>query len=248
MKQSNNHNRGSAAVEAALALPLFLFAMLTLYHMHQSVLAEACVYEACAETAEYTAEYCFIGKANAIVPSLIFSKYLDDPERVERYVEGGLSGVHFLFTHMDDETLVLEADYRLRISVPFFPELHSRRHVTIRQRAYVGDTGSSEEKETEEEAEKYCFVTDNREVYHLSRGCTHLELTITAAPGKSYCETAGLSPCSYCGGKSGENYFITDEGNCYHKSLCCSGLKRTVYRIPLSEAKGLPPCGRCGIK
>ena len=46
-------NRGSASLEATLSIPLFLLAMVYLYLVFQSVLAEAVVYEAAAETAEY---------------------------------------------------------------------------------------------------------------------------------------------------------------------------------------------------
>ena len=42
---ANNKNRGSAVVEATLILPLFLFAMLAVYHMHQVHIAESAVYE-----------------------------------------------------------------------------------------------------------------------------------------------------------------------------------------------------------
>ena len=49
-------NQGSASLEATLVMSVFLLAMVSLFWMAQSVLAEAQVYEAAAETAEYMAE------------------------------------------------------------------------------------------------------------------------------------------------------------------------------------------------
>ena len=247
-RKMRNKNRGSMTVEAALAMPLFLFAMLALYHIHQCHLAQAAVYEACAEAAEYTAEYAFVGNVNPLIPQLCFSKYIDDEARIKRYVAGGASGVSFLLTHTEDDYLVLEASYRLRVSVPFFPVFSGKRHVKIRQRLYVGDTGGSENESEDETREKYCYVTDNREVYHLSRSCTHLQLSVHAVSDRNICENMGLVPCAFCGGMGGSTYLVTDEGNCYHKNPGCSGLKRTVYRVRRSEVNGIPPCGRCGLE
>lgn len=43
-------NQGSASLEATLVMSVFLLAMVSLFWMAQSVLAEAQVYEAAAET------------------------------------------------------------------------------------------------------------------------------------------------------------------------------------------------------
>ncbi len=237
-------NRGSATVEAALLMPFFLFGILAIYGMLQCRRAEAELYEACVKTAEYTAEYCSIGEMNPLVPMLVFDSYVDDRSLVERYVEGGTGGVLFFLSHMEGEYVVLEAYYRLKLTIPFFPLSGSLRHLTIRQRAYIGDQ-SGEESNAESEEDVYVYVTENREVYHMSRSCTHLELSPSLAE-LSDAKAQHYTACEFCGIDAAAVVIITPEGDRYHSSPDCSGLKRTVYRVKKSSVAGLSPCSRCG--
>jgi hypothetical protein len=102
--------------------------------------------------------------------------------------------------------------------------------------------------------EEYVYITDNASVYHTNRNCSHLRLSIN---------TVLLSDIENCRNKDGKKYgvckkcakdnnadtpqvvFITDYGESYHTSLSCSGLKRTVYKVKLSEVSGKKQCGRC---
>lgn len=98
------------------------------------------------------------------------------------------------------------------------------------------------------------YVTKNGRVYHRDAGCSHLQLSIEtvscqeAAKARNQ-EGARYFPCERCGKgteKNGGTVYITAEGNRYHGTLSCSGLKRTVYSVPLSRVGDLPPCSRCG--
>lgn len=98
--------------------------------------------------------------------------------------------------------------------------------------------------------EVYVYLTDRGSVYHMARNCTYLTLSIEIA-GRD--EVEGLRnesggkyyACEKCGGGSGIVY-ITAEGSSFHSTIECSGLKRTVRCVPLSEAGGRGPCSRCG--
>ncbi|MBD5521508.1 MAG: pilus assembly protein [Lachnospiraceae bacterium] len=95
------------------------------------------------------------------------------------------------------------------------------------------------------------YVTETGTVYHTNRNCTYLNPSITSvgyddvensrnqAGGRYY-------PCEICakGALSGVVY-ITNQGNSYHVSIGCSGLKRTIYTIPLSQAGGRGKCSKC---
>jgi len=239
------NNKGSATVEASLILPLFIFGVLVLFHGIRLHMAEAVLYEATAETLEYMAELSYLTETNYLVPESKIEQYVDNKELVEGYIIGGIEGVSFLgSTYLDDEGYVcLKVSYEIGINVPVIGNLAGHRTYEIRQKAYKGYKEREDGQELSED-EIYVYITDNREAYHISRGCTHLVLSIT--PGtKSRAEANGYSPCEFCGDDSGDGVFITKHGNRYHSRGDCLGLKRTVYRVKKSQVQGLGACERC---
>lgn len=239
------NNKGSAVLEATLILPIFIFAMLAVYQMGQCRLAESALYEAAAETAEYMAEYSYIGTTNLLIPELKFADYADDIQRIEKYIQGGIEGVDFFGTVMLDEDnyVILKVNYKVYISLPFLPKLNTERTFTIRQKAYIGDDGGSENNDGHEDTQ-YVYITDNRDVYHNTRSCSHLRLTVQVSDMSSSTSN-GYSKCEFCGDGFGGTVYITDYGRRYHLNVSCSGLKRTIYRVKLSELEGMRGCSRC---
>lgn len=98
------------------------------------------------------------------------------------------------------------------------------------------------------------FVTETGTVYHSTRECTHLRLSIKAVEYSSVSfqrnEAGGrYYPCEICSkGLPGNIVYITKEGTRYHILASCSGIKRNVKEIPLEEAKEkYRPCSRCSL-
>lgn len=234
-----NYNRGSASLEASLAVPVFLIAMVYLYLVFQSVLAEMIVYEAAAETAEYMAEYSFLDTCTLLVPQVKFPGYVDDEKQLVQFVKNGASGVSFLGSTMLDENdmVVLRVRFQTRYA--------GEQEFVIKKRAYTGAKTVETDTQSDGDEEAYVYVTDYESVYHTTRTCSYLMLTIHEA-SLSYAEKQGYHPCGFCGENCSEGVYITEEGRSYHSDIHCSGLKRTVYRKKISEVDGLHPCTRCG--
>ena len=103
-----------------------------------------------------------------------------------------------------------------------------------------------------EEEEEYVYITECGTVYHRSRDCSHLKISV------SVCNASEVSmkrndygqkyrACERCSsGNSTGLVFITDKGDKYHNSANCSGLKRTIKTVKLSEVGGRGPCSICG--
>lgn len=102
------------------------------------------------------------------------------------------------------------------------------------------------------ESEEYVYMTENGTVYHKSRECSHIKLNIkkiTSSELKHSKNSSGAKykKCSYCKPKKNDpNIYVTSDGDRYHNTLSCSGLKRTVKRVRLSSIGSIPPCSKCG--
>lgn len=246
---STSDNRGSATVEAVCIMPILLFAFWAFFSMTQIFIVENQVYQAAMNTADYLAEYAYIAEDSEIellatgAAYVRLHQYLPDSERIEQYIQGGKYGI--LITKpivLDEEGFItLELLYRVRIPVPVIGNLTMPIQVQIRQKAYVGY------KETEQTDlnQRYVYLTEYSSVYHTTRSCSHLDLTVYPISGLSS-EYQSLEPCHYCGDREAVTYYATATGDVYHTSLECSGLKRTVRRVPMTEAVGYAPCIRCG--
>ena len=95
------------------------------------------------------------------------------------------------------------------------------------------------------------FVTKDSEVYHRDRNCSHLKLSIKETTGsdiESLRNDSGsrYRQCGICHSSLSDGIlYITSDGDRYHNSIDCSGLKRTVYAVYLSEVRDKRPCSRC---
>ena len=140
----------------------------------------------------------------------------------------------------------LQVNYYIKIPISLFEV----KGVSICQKSkshkWIGDRTDGKQSD-------YVYVTKHGTVYHRSRKCHYLDLSIKSA---DYVQISGMrnknehkySACSGCVVKnyvSGKVY-VTDYGTCYHSDLACSGLKRTIYLILLEETGGKRACGKCG--
>lgn len=149
-----------------------------------------------------------------------------------------------------DNPYVTLWDYE-KIALPFHALGFGQKSVVrkAKVRMWVGYTGEgflTGEKET------IVYMTPSGTVYHKSRECTHLTLSIRDISFENIeqqrNESGGkYSACEHCVKKGKENarVYITDYGSSYHSSINCQGLKRTIMAVPLSEVGGRKCCSKC---
>lgn len=269
MKPLRKNNIGSITLEAAIALPLYVFAIVILISIIGMLKSyadvEASVYRAGKELALYTT-------AETVTQSMDDSEMADVANTVlvdtyaknmlvnnlegeadtPGYIENGTSGISFIQSRVDgaaeEENIIdLVATYKLKPRIDFF----GVGTVSVANRARLHTwTGYEIPGTTDDDEERMVYITESGTVYHLTPTCTHINLSITPVDYdlvSTYINENGgtYDRCLLCGGGTGGTVFITSDGDCYHSSVTCSGLKRTVIEIPISEVGTRPCCQRC---
>ncbi len=249
--------RGSMTVEASLVLPLFLFfflqicgfvEMLRLHGNLQYGLWRAgktltlfCAAQEVAETIPDVAiSYGYVG---SVLSELLGAEYLDSSP-----LTYGRAGINFLESDIvtDGGEVDLTITYQVSPKGQLFPFPYARMSNRFYGKVWTGYELSGGE------AEVVVYVTEYGEVWHSTRECTYLQLSIreVSATGlKGYENVWGQSyvRCSFCaeGAMPGQVY-ITEDGDCFHYKKSCQGLTRHVKSISWEEKENYRPCGRCG--
>lgn len=238
--------KGSLTVEAALALPVFLFAMamiLFLFGMMQTqYIVGNSLDQAVAETV--LARDISPAKAQNLTKAA-FYKELSEQKCPLSWIELGIAGFSWKNTKVDESYIDAVVTYRIKVPIGFFGKKVFTFSDGCRMHRWTGDLGNGKKEEEQE----WVYITPTDSVYHRSSECTHLKLSVqSVSPERLEKELKGYEPCGHCsrGQKPGAVVYITSEGNCYHVRIGCSGLKRTVYRILKKQVGNRRPCLRCG--
>lgn len=242
--------KGSITVEAALAVPLFFLAVVSLLYLMETMAIRTAVragLQAAGKQAMQDA--CTV---TAVMPSKIERNVVSaiGEERLERsIVEGGSTGLHCEGSYMSPVTGIgkLCVRYEIRLPIPAFMAPSVSYEETMRIKAWTGY-----ERETfGDKKDETVYITETGLVYHKDYHCTYLKLSIhmvQASEADLLRNNSGgkYYPCERCVRGASEGVYITDNGDRYHHSLTCGGLKRTIYAVPISEAAGKGACTRCG--
>lgn len=242
--------KGSITVEAALAVPLFFLAVVSLLYLMEITAIRTSMRSGLQYAGKKAAQEASV--LTAVMPVKIEQDVIHavGAERLDRsIVLGGSKGVSCSGSGISPHTGIGEVvvTYQVRLPIPVFgvPPLEYKEKMRIK--AWTG----YEKPGFPADDDETVYITETGLVYHKDYHCTYLDLSIRmVAPDelKSLRNSGGgkYHPCERCGKNSAGGVYITDTGDKYHGSLSCSGLKRTIYAIPLSEAVGKGACSRCG--
>ncbi len=273
----------SATVEAALVIPLYIYAVLAIVYVIQMTGIQSTMYKAVYDSTRQLARYTYAveksgvtsgssedasesdtesiksltaqtGGAKASVTSALARQYLlgnlpADYEKNNK-IQGGTAGiqVHAAFSQEADNEICLKVTYRL--NNPF--DVFGIGAVKITQQcssaAWLGQAAGEDGSDTD--SNERVYITAQGTVYHKSRACTYLNPSIRQITQEQL-DTARNSSgakyylCERCGGRSSAGIYITDYGDRYHYDRNCSGLKRSILCVPLSQVQDKSPCSKC---
>lgn len=241
--------KASFTLEAAIIVPLtagFLAMLLFFFRVMQvETEVNAALNYASRQTAAMASLSDSEGAELAIAESLFLAK-LSQGETAKNYLTGTQKLFALADSNVGGEYVDLVADYRINFPIPFFPikDIHIRQE--SRSRKWIGtDAASSEE-------DAYVYVTEYGTVYHLTKNCKYMDLSIQTANAAEIVTLRNINghkyyACERCVAKNSEYeiVYITDYGECFHGSLQCSGLKRTVSLVQKSEVSDKKLCSKC---
>lgn len=174
------------------------------------------------------------------------------------FIQNGKNGVWIAGGDMLSEDGVIDLVLHYTVKLPYLPGESIGLPMVSRCRikAWIGfeKKGKEAKEETDEEI---VYITETGSVYHTNRNCTHLKLSVkevafynienmrNQSGGKFYA-------CERCLHKNEsslvtgfEKVYITKTGDSYHCDKECSGLKRTISEVMISQVGERDKCKRC---
>lgn len=238
------------SIEAAVIVPLFLMTMVGLISFIQIINIDIKIREVLYEEAKYVS--CMSCSDEGVDGEYIYARVLDKLSLVSKsyLIDNENGGIDISSSeYVNPEILVLES--KLHIKIPFMPSKNFRYTFTERAVTHMW-TGYQYGLNGCDYRNEIVYITSGSEVYHRSIDCSHIRLSIHEAnpdeidllrnnSGERY------TNCNICHSKKTDmKMYITTDGNKFHNTLSCSGLKRTIRAVRLSSVNNRRACLRCG--
>jgi hypothetical protein len=261
---------GSLTIEAAMALPLFLFAVIILMTPLKLLDDGRKMQTALEITGEELSQYVSALKElkrgedlsaaglNELPDGLLHgiteqSILLYARIKMGKYeVYQDAESVSFLKSSVlkDKETIDLIMNYRIRLPFPILGLKSVPMSARCFRRAWIGNTLLYEDESGDTEEMVYVGRESTR--YHKKRTCHYLYNHIRAVNEtdlESIRNTGGgkYKPCSRCSSlaKEGSIVYIMPSGEKFHISRDCTAITAYVRLVPISEVIHLGACSYC---
>lgn len=255
--------RAVLTVEAAIILPLFLFFMIAAMQYAAAMETAVKFGTALADTGKSLAAASYVTKyggntegVSEMAAGVLTAAYAKGQILSKAGDTSAVKNTNLLLSSFleEDEMIDLVLTYQIRTPIGAVKLPGNFFIQRARVRAWTGREGSenADGSGKEDGEEDYVYVAATGSVYHEDPDCTHLKLSIREIdPGALDTlrnNNGGIyHSCEKCGNNSaGGTVYITKEGNRYHTSLSCSGLKRTVRQVRRDSLDGMRVCSKCG--
>lgn len=240
--------KASYTLEAAVVIPLITAYLVTFLTFFQILQIQCVVDEALLYAGRKTAvESSIVDSDEVLFVSAegFLLHALKDNSLIEKRVVHGLLGVQLWESEFDEESIVLTANYIVKLPIGFL----GVTQVELSSRCCFQRWNKGTE---EEDNEEWVYITPNGEVYHTDISCRTLKLSIKTTSLSTVEELRGLNgqkyyECHHCDWQDNntERVYYTSYGVLYHKDISCSSLKRTIEKISLDEIGDRRPCSFC---
>lgn len=265
---SSGKKKGSMTLEASFVLPFFLFAVINILSAVNIIGAQSRINAALHQVGNKMAfaGYAYEHSIGSSLPDSLAGvaltegyakgqiiKYVGSSYLEQSCIVSGAGGMSMAGSSVmgTGDVIDLQVSYQVKplIAVMGFNQFSMTQRYY--GKAWTGYDVTQWVSDTYEE-DPMVFITETGTVYHLDRNCVYLNPSIEIIDADSVESRRNQDggkyyPCEKCGTKiGGREIYITSQGNRYHTQLNCSGLKRTIYTVPLSQTGGRGRCSKCG--
>jgi len=262
-KKNNCLLRASMSVEAAMVVPLFIFVVINLLFGIQVIETSSRISAAIHETGNEICSYGYaienscgegipLNIAEIIYVSSKVSHFLEDSIGNRNGIKGGISGISYIGSEILNENNIVKIVVSYSIRLPVDMNIKTYRLGDVYYgHAWTGYDGNIANV-NENLEDPIVYITNSGTVYHRDIHCSHLNPSVKAINGddigdKRSKDGSKYYECEICGkGIKTGTVYITDYGNRYHTDTNCSGIKRNVLTVHLSEIGGRRECATCG--
>lgn len=255
----------SLSLEAALVLPMFLFACFCLMMPMRIMDSHRKVQGVLEQVGQDLSQYAYAVrqleagnssiKIDETVEGVLSVGYA--AAQVQEKLKGErIQDISFLGSRiMEDDTILLVMNYRVPLPFSVFSlDSVPMENLCIR-RAWTGRKGAGtegEEQGEEQQTDEIVYIGKNPTRYHLSRYCHYLSNNLQEVD-RSYVDDLRNSsgkryhPCKRCAkGEVQGTVYITPSGTSYHAEAECSAIVAYVREVKKSQVEHLGVCSYCG--
>ena len=231
--------QGSMTVEASFIVPMIFFVWMacvgltSVVYVHSSV--QKTLIESARELSVAAGENRDLVKNAGDIYPWIQSLLMENLETA-----GVQSIEHFDLSEScilgEEDEILLKANYYLRFIGGMIPIPALKLSNQVYVRAWTGGYPLDNLKD-EGVSSSVVFVSEHGQVYHVDPMCSHIQLSIFMV---EEAEAKRYDPCDKCISNNVDDtqtYYITETGDHYHSRLGCSGLKRQIDAIVMSEVR-----------
>jgi len=250
----------SLTIEAALAMPLFMFIIACVMHFLLLLSLQTDIQIHLDEAARQTGKRAYAADESEILTLIssasltLRAQILDDQltSHINRSrIPGGTGGFHTLLSTYDKSSGELDVTATYSYVFPYVPArtgtLNFMQHCF--SRAWIGYALDQSQGDTDEEEHRTVYITPTGRAWHSTPSCSYLDLTITTVPYAQVTLLRNASGGIYhrckCAEADPAFVYITDYGDLFHSDPNCFALKRTVLAVDISEVGGRHPCKKC---
>ncbi len=261
---------GSLTIEAAMALPLFIFFMILMMMPMEIMNIDRQVQTALEGVGEDLSQYAYLlqrgkedkpegtskmtGIQKEILTSLAGEGVLFYArKRVEDKVDmRRIEGISFSRSSVlrDDKTIDLIMNYRVKLPFSVFGLKSVPMTARSTRRAWIGKEGGKGEQDME--SEEIVYVGKGSTRYHMVRTCHYLYNDLKSVSRDEVVNMRNLSgstykPCSRCQPKKeGDGpVYIMPSGEKYHTDQNCSSIISYASAVSIETVRHLGACSYC---